>query len=99
MYQSYDFKKEIDTHIDRKIPINLEEKSSNFRTYLFKLKMFQLEGRISKSHEIFEEDYFIFIKSNAVFIAKKIGQEKFDYIEISDGLKFIRRLKLKQLFK
>ena len=99
MYQSYDFKKEIDTHIDKKIPIELKDRSSAFKNYLFKLPIFQLDDRIVKSHKLFYEDYFIFIKSNVVFVAKKIDEEKFDYIEILNGLKFIRKLKLKQLFK
>ena len=98
MYQSYDFKKEVDNHIDRKIPIKLEEKSKNFKKYLFQLKIFQLEKRITKSHELFGEEYFMFIKSNAVFVAKKIAKERFEHIEIIDGLKVIRKMKLKQLF-
>jgi len=98
MYQSYDFKKEIDIHIDKKIPILLKDKSKTFKNYLFKLPIFQLETRITKSHKLFEEDYFMFIKSNVVFVAKKIGIERFDYIEILDGLKFVRKLKLNQLF-
>jgi len=98
MYQSYDFKKEIDTHIDKKIPIELKDKSSTFKKYLFKLPIFQLEKKINKSHKLFDEDYFMIIKSNVVFVAKKIGKERFDYIEIVDGLKFIRKLKLNQIF-
>jgi len=98
MYQSYDFKKEIDIHIDKKIPIELKDKSFTFKNYLFKLLIFQLEDKITKSHKLFEEDYFMFIKSNVVFVAKKIGKERFDYIEILDGLKFVRKLKLDQLF-
>ena len=99
MYQFYDFKKEVDVHIDKKVPIDLNDKSSTFKKYLFKLTIFQLDNTITKSHKLFEEDYFIFIKSNVVFVSKKIGEERFDYIEILDGLKFIRKLKLKQLFK
>ena len=98
MYQSYDFKKEVDTHIDKKIPIELKDKSKQFIKYIFKLPIFQLEKKITKSHRLFEKDYFIFIKSNAVFVAKKIGKERFDYIEILDGLKFVRKLKLNQIF-
>ena len=98
MYQSYDFKKEIDIYIDKKILIELKDKSSTFKNYLFKLLIFQLEDKITKSHKLFEEDYFMFIKSNVVFVAKKIGKERFDYIEILDGLKFVRKLKLDQLF-
>lgn len=99
MYQLYDFKKEIDTHIDRKITIILKDKSKSFKAYLKKMKIFQLDKKITKSHEIFSEDYFIFLKSNVVFVAKKTGIEKFDSVEISDGLKFIRKLKLNQLFE
>jgi len=99
MYQSYDFKKEVDTHIDKKIPIELKDKSVQFANYLFKLPIFQLEKKITKSHRLFDEDYFMFIKSNDVFVAKKIGKERFDYIEILDGLRFVRKLKLNQIFK
>lgn len=99
MYQSYDFKKEIDTHIDKKIPIELKDKSEIFKNYLFKLPIYQLDKKITKSHKIFEEDYFMIIKFSMVFVAKKIGEEKFDHIEIIDGLKFIRKLKLNQIFK
>jgi len=98
-YQSYDFKQDLDMHIDKKIPIELKSKSSLFIEYLFKLKIFQLDSKIKKSHGLFEEYYFIFIKSNIVFVAKKIGEERFDHIEIHDGLKIIRKLKLKQIFK
>lgn len=98
MYQPYDFKQEVDMHIDKKIPIELKDKSKSFANYLFMLPIFHLNVRITKSHKLFEEDYFMFIKSNIVFVAKKIGKEKFDYIEIFDGLKFIRKLKLDQIF-
>ena len=99
MYQVYDFKKEIDHHIKKKIPIVLDDRSDVFLNFLFKLKQFQLNKRITKEHELFQEDYFIFIKSSVAYVAKKISDEKFDYIEIKDGLKYIRRLKLKKLFK
>jgi hypothetical protein len=99
MYQLYDFKQELDIHIDKKIPITLKDKNSTFIKYLFKLNIFKLDKRITKSHELFQEDYFLFIKSNIIFIAKKIGEERFDNIEVLDGLKTLRKLKLKQLFK
>ncbi len=75
VYQFYDFTQDLNVHIDKKIPIELKSKSLLFAEYLFKLKIFQLDTRIAKSHELFEEEYFIFIKSNIVFVAKKIGEE------------------------
>lgn len=99
MYQIYDFKKEIDLHLRKRIPIILDEKSEAFLGIFFKLKIFQLNKRITKEHEIFQEDYFIFIKSSVCYLAKKVSTEKFDYIEIKDGLKYIRKMKLKKLFR
>jgi hypothetical protein len=99
MYQTYDFKKEVDTHIDKKILIELKSKSAAFKNYLSKLKIFQLDERITKSHDLFQEVYFIFIKSSAVFVAKQIGEERFDHIEVVGGLKFVRKLKLNKIFK
>ena len=98
MYQIYDFKQDIDNHISKKIPIQLSDKSSTFKNYLFKLKLFQLENKIPKNHDIFNEDYFLFIKNHILYIAKRIDDQKFDYMEIKEGIKFIRKLKLKQLF-
>ena len=98
-YQIYDFKKEIDKHIIKNIPIILEDKSEAFQNLLFKLKQFTLNKRITKGHAMFNEDYFIFIKSSVAYVAKKISEEKFDYIEIKNGLRYIRKLKLKKLFK
>ena len=102
-YQIYDFVKDINFHITNRNPINLGTKSLIFKTYLFKLKLFQLNGRIKKDHPIFKEDYFLFILNNTVYVAKKIGNNSetlnFDYIEILNGLKVIRKMKLKKLFE
>ena len=99
-YQIYDFLKDINFHIEKKNPINLDTKSDIFKTYLFKLKIFQINGKIKKSETIFEEDYFIFSLYNSVYVAKRLKSEtlKFDYIEIVDGLKILRQMKLKKIF-
>jgi len=99
-YQIYDFIKDIDFHIKKKTPINLEKKSKIFKSYLFELKMFHFTNKIEKTHPVFNQDYFLFILNNVAHVAKKIdGEElKFDYVEILDGLKTIRKLKLKKLF-
>lgn len=99
MYQIYDFKKEIDLHLRKRIPIVIEEKSESFKNILFRLKFFQLNQKITKSHELFREEYFLFHKNSIVYVAKKIADEKFDYIEIKDGLRHLRLLKLKKIFK
>ena len=100
-YQIYDFIKDINFHIINKNPIDLKSKSEIFKIFLFKLKNFQLPERIKKDHPLFNEDYFIFILYNSVFVAKKLDNEslKFDYVEIIDGIKIIRKMKLKKLFK
>jgi hypothetical protein len=97
-YQSYDFLKDINFHIKNKNPIDLSSKSDIFKKFLFRLKVFQLNDRIRKDHPIFQEDYFLFILYNTVYVAKKIDIEKFDYIEILNGIRIIRKLKLKKLF-
>lgn len=97
-YQSYDFIKDLDAHIRNKIPIDLNEKSEIFKTYLFKLKLFQLNDRIKKDHPIFDETYFLFTKSNVVYVAKRMDVDKFDYIEIPYAIKLIRKMKLKKIF-
>ena len=99
-YQSYDFIKDIDTHINNKISIDLSTKSDIFKAYLFKLKLFQLNNRIKKDHPIFDETYFLFTKYNLVYVAKRmIGDTlKFDYIEIINAMKIIRKMKLKKIF-
>lgn len=99
-YQSYDFIKDINFHIRNKNPIDLKLKSKIFKIYLFKLKIFQLNGKIKKDHPIFREEYFIFVLYNIVYIAKREDSDflKFDYVEILNGLKFIRLMKLKKLF-
>jgi hypothetical protein len=101
-YQIYDFVKDINFHIKNRNPINLGTKSLIFKTYLFKLKLFQLNERIKKDHPIFKEDYFLFMLNNTVYVAKKIGDNseslKFDYVEILNGLKTIRKMKLKKLY-
>ena len=99
-YQIYDFVKDVNYHIKNKKPIDLKTKSDIFKTILFKLKMFQLTDKIKRGHPLFNEDYFLFILYNTVYVAKKLDNEipKFDYIEIIDGLKTIRKMKLKKLF-
>lgn len=101
-YQTYDFIKDVNFHIQNKTPIDLSSKSEIFKIYLFKLKMFQLTDRIKKDHPLFKEKYFLFVLSNTLHIAKKIDNNddtfKFDYIEILDGLRTIRKMKLKKLF-
>ncbi len=98
-YQIYDFIKDINFHINNKNPIDLTTKSEIFKSYLFKLKIFQLTDKIKKDHPLFQEDYFIFILYGVVYVAKRldVDSSKFDYIEILDGLKIIRKMKLKKL--
>jgi hypothetical protein len=100
-YQIYDFIKDINFHINKKNPIDLTTKSEAFKTYLFKLKIFTLSDKIKRSHPIFNEDYFIFVLYNVVYVAKKIENEplKFDYVEVLSCLKVIRKMKLKKLFE
>jgi hypothetical protein len=100
-YQSYDFLKDINFHIRNKNPIDLKSKSEIFKTFLFKLKTFNLPQKIKKDHPLFNEDYFLFILYNNVFLAKKLDNEsmKFDYIEVLNGLRVIRKMKLKKLFQ
>lgn len=97
-YQSYDFVKDINFHFQRQFTLDLSTKSEIFKTYLFKLKVFQLNDRITKNHPLFQEDYFLYVKFNKVFIAKKIDNESFDNLEILNGLKIIRKMKLKKLY-
>lgn len=99
-YQIYDFIKDINSHLKNKVPIDLKTKSDIFSTYLFKLKLFQFNDKIKRSHPLFNEDYFIFVLYNTVYVAKKLENEplKFDYIEILNGIKIIRKMKLKKLF-
>lgn len=100
-YQSYDFIKDIEFHINNKNPINLKNKSEIFKQYLFSLKIFQLSDRIKNNDPIFNELYCIFVLQNNVFVSKKIQTDplKFDYVEITNGIVFIRRLKMKKIFK
>jgi len=99
-YQSYDFLKDINIHIKNKNPIDLNTKSEIFKSFLFKLKLFQMPDRIKKDHPLFEEDYFLFSISTIVYVAKKIQNDplKFDYVEILNGIRIIRKNKLKKLF-
>jgi len=99
MYQLFDFKEEIDMHISKMVPIIIKDKSESFKKYFYRLPIYQLDAKISKSHNIFKEKYFIYIRSNKVFISKKINKDLFDYVEIVDGIKIVRMLKLKQIFK
>jgi len=100
-YQAYDFIKDVVFHIKNKNPIDLKSKSEIFKTFLFKLKLFQFTDRIKRDHPIFKEDYFLFILNNTVYIAKKLENEplKFDYVEILNGIKIIRKMKLQKLFQ
>jgi len=100
-YQSYDFVKDINFHIRNKNPIDLKTKSEIFKSYLFKLKTFQLNERIKQDHPLFQESYFLFILYNTVYVAKKIEGDSFifDYVEILNGIKIIRKMKLKKLYK
>lgn len=99
-YQIYDFVKDVNYHIKNKKSIDLKTKSDIFKSFLFKLKMFQLTDKIKRGHPLFNEDYFLFILYNTVYVAKKLDNEtpKFDYIEVIDGLRVIRKMKLKKLF-
>lgn len=102
-YQIYDFKKEVDIHINKKVKISLPDKSISFKKYLFNLKLFQLDKKIPKNHDIFNENYFLFINNHVLYVAKRIESnvlldDKFDYIEIKNGIKIIRKLKLKNIF-
>lgn len=100
-YQTYDFIKDINFHIKNKNPIDLKDKSEIFKFFLFKLKLFQLPERIKKDHPLFNEQYFLFILYNIVYVAKKLDNEPltFDYVEIVNGIKIIRKMKLKKLFQ
>ena len=100
-YQTYDFIKDVNFHIKNKNPIDLKSKSDIFKLFLFKLKLFQLPNRIKKDHPLFNEEYFLFILYNTVYVAKKLDNEPltFDYIEILNGIKIIRQMKLKKLFQ
>ena len=100
-YQIYDFIKDINFHIKNNNPITLKNKSQIFVSFLFKLKIFTLPNRIKRDHPLFNEDYFLFTMYNAVYVAKKNSNDpfKFDYVEIIDGIRIIRKLKLKKLFQ
>jgi hypothetical protein len=100
-YQIYDFIKDIDLHIKNKNPINLKNKSEVFKKFLFQMKLFQLTDKIKRSHPLFKEKYFLFILYNIVYIAKKIKNNPltFDYVEITNGLKIIRKIKLKKIYQ
>jgi len=111
-YQSYDFLKDINFHFSKHLPLDLSTKSEIFKIYLFKLKIFQLHERIKEDHPLFKEEYLIFTNYNKVFIAKKMLNTnssilnhkdepipQFDYLEILNGVRAIRKMKLKKLFK
>lgn len=99
-YQIYDFIKDVDFHISKKTPIVLSLKSEAFKFFLFNLKMFSITNKIKKNDPIFNEKYFIFIKYGIVYIAKRLTIDDllFDYVEIKDGLKIIRYMKMKKIF-
>lgn len=100
-YQTYDFVKDVNFHIKNKNPIDLKTKSEIFKSFLFKLSLFQLTERIKRNHPLFKEEYFLFILYNTVYVARKIENEPltFDYVEIINGLKIIRKMKLKKLYQ
>jgi len=99
-YQIYDFLKDINFHIKNKTEINLNDKSDIFKMYLFELKLFQLANKLKKSHPVFKQEYFLFILENVLYVAKRIDSEqlKFDYIEVIDGIRIIRKMKLIKLY-
>lgn len=100
-YQIYDFIKDINFHIKNNNPIDLKTKSEIFKEYLFKLKIFHMIGKIKKDHPMFNEEYFIFTMYSKVYIAKKLNLNNtinFDYVEIQEGIKIIRKMKLKKLY-
>lgn len=104
-YQTYDFVKDINFHINNNNPIDLNSKSEIFKDYLFKLKIFQMIGKIKQDHPMFNEDYFIFTMYSKVYVAKRLNNininpnsSNFDYIEILNGIKIIRKMKLKKLY-
>lgn len=98
-YQSYDFVKDINFHFSKFTPIDLTTKSEIFKQYLFKLKLFQLNERITKTHPLFEEEFFLYTRFNKVYIAKKLDNETFQQMEVLNGIKTIRKMKLKKLFQ
>lgn len=100
-YQIYDFIKDIDYHIKNEVSIDLKLKSKIFRYFLFKLKLFQFTTKINRSHPLFNEEYFLFILNNNVYVAKKYDNEPllFNYVEIINGIKIIRNMKLKKIFQ
>lgn len=99
-YQLYDFIKDIDFHINKKNPIELSSKSEAFKSYLFKLKDFQVKNKIKKNHPLFQEQYFLLVMYNVLYVAKKSENDdfKFDYIDIIGGLKMLRQKKLEKIF-
>jgi len=103
-YQIYDFVKDINYHVDNKIPIDLKNKSEIFKNYLFKLKHYHFTNKIKRNHPLFKQDYFLYTLYGQVFVAKRFKNNpnsplKFDSVEILKGLKIIRRLKLEKIFK
>jgi hypothetical protein len=100
-YQLYDFIKDINFHIKNKSPINLDSKSNIFKSYLFELRIYNIDNKIKRNHPIFKEEYFLFVLYNVAYVAKKINNDplKFDYVEILNGLKSIRKIKLKKIFE
>ena len=100
-YQIYDFIKDVDFHIVKKIPILLYKKSEAFKEYLFNLKMFNVFEKLKTNDPIFNEKYFIVTIYGTTYLAKRLNsnEPKFEYVEIVDGLKHIRKNKIKKLFK
>lgn len=117
-YQTYDFMKDVDYHIKTQTPIDLKDKSEIFKTYLFKLKLYQLNKRIKKNDPMFDELYCLVLKDTKAYVAKKIvnttasiklpknmlsiilddNPPKFQYVEILDAIKIIRKRKLNKIF-
>jgi hypothetical protein len=99
-YQSYDFIKDLEFHLTNKQAIDLKEKSEIFKRYLFRLKIFQLNNkRLTMDHPLFNEKYFIFVRFTRVYLSKRLNDNLFDYVEIMNGLKIIRKIKLDKIFK
>lgn len=98
MYQIFDFKSDVDLHINKNIPINLSNKSNNFKKFLFNLKLFYFNNNtIKMSNSVFSERYFLFFRNHKLYVAKN-KNNKFDYVEIENGIKIIRKMKLRKIF-
>ena len=66
-------------------------------TFLFKLKHFQFTDKIKESHPVFNENYFICTIYTKVYVGKRIDN-KFKSVEILNGLRIIRKIKLQNIW-